>query len=141
MTLPQAGQGNNGAIHLSIQRGKGLAGDKKGKLEDAFQISWACKVSLHATCFKNTNETQADVEGFFPELRKWFFIEKTEKDAAREPHTMPTNAFLKMAVTMEEYVQGQTIRHDAYSGMAMLSPDLSKRRTTCFLANDTVALR
>ena len=48
MALPQAGQGNNGAIHLSIQRGKGLAGDKKGKLEDAFQISWACKVSLHA---------------------------------------------------------------------------------------------
>ena len=38
MALPQAGQGNNGAIHLSIQRGKGLAGDKKGKLELLMQL-------------------------------------------------------------------------------------------------------
>ena len=105
------------------------------------ELSMPCTVTDNATCFEGTTETMEDIEGFFPDLRKWFFVEKDEKQAQLQPQTVPVNDMVKIQVSLEEYRKGEPVTHDVYNGFAMLTPDLTKRRATCYVAMDAVALR
>jgi hypothetical protein len=42
------------------------------------------QISQHATPFFGTNEVAADLEGFFSDARKWFFVEKDEHQLKKQ---------------------------------------------------------
>jgi hypothetical protein len=137
----QTAHAKKGLINISMTKGKSLRVGKLNKNDEHFVLSWACTVSEHATKFQNTNETQEAVEGLYSELKTWFHVEKDEKTASQHPQTFPVNEFVKLSITVEEVLRGGNKTHEIYSGMSMISPDISKRRTTCYICNDVVALR
>ena len=111
------------------------------KNAQGFELSLACSISDNATCFAETAESAEDVEGFFQDLQKWFFVERDEKQAQLQPQPVPVNDMCKVRVSLEEYSKGDAVHHDVYNGFAMITPDLSKRRATCYVGMDQVALR
>ena len=42
------------------------------------------QISQHATPFFGTNEVAADLEGFFSDARKWFFVQKDEHQLKKQ---------------------------------------------------------